>query len=451
MSGGVLGPPHIEAALAALSLGGASAGGALPADPARESALLIALAALTAKGDDQAAALREGLREITAQGAAQAAAQGAAQAAVFREGLREIMAQGAAQAAAQGAAQAAILTQLAALGTTLATVVRESKETSCVFSAAKFSRVMEAQRALSITIHGSLVLPALPAAGDFFAPFVWDRTAGGEVAASPTLRGLLERWVALDKVPPDHALIDVQGLAAHHPLRLTVGGVGTFSGVPDAVFCHRGVRTALDAAPLELSALVSVDWKQPAAMSDVRAITAIGRIQAMAFADAGRVVPVFFTDLAGGFRGWLVVEGCLFSLHPPERDLTLAEGVALIRLFLDRATAGEDVRVVDGVLVFGVGAGVEGAGGGREVGSGSAGGGGAAPPRRSQRAPGSSDHGPGARAGGGTAADACGSASGDDGDGDGDSPDTIFVRSATRWAGVFGVQVEFGGFGRDEE
>ena len=91
-------------------------------------------------------------------------------------------------------------------------------------------------------------------------------------------------------------------------------------------------------------------------MSEESTITAIGRIQAMAFAAAGRAVPVFFTDLVGGFRGWIVIGGRLFNLHPPERDLTLAEGVALIRLFLERATAEEGVLVAGGALAFGASA-----------------------------------------------------------------------------------------------
>jgi hypothetical protein len=83
-------------------------------------------------------------------------------------------------------------------------------------------------------------------------------------------------------------------------------------------------------------------------MSEMNAIIAVGRIQAIAFAEGGSAVPVFLTDLAGGFRAWIVINSALYELHPPDRALTLAEGVALIRLFLERAHADEPTRVVRG-------------------------------------------------------------------------------------------------------
>ena len=335
---------------------------------------------------------------------------------------------------------------LASQQSTLASLVRDSQERAYVFSAASPPAVGRAIQALDIELYGSLAVPELAAAACAaceFEAFPWG--AATELQSSAALRERLEEWVAGGERPPPHALIDVQHLAAHNSLRLSVPGVGSFSGMPDAIYCRKALRDAELVVPVSMSAVVSVDWKRPSAMAEVASIVSIGRIQAIAFAEAGRAVPVFLTDLAAsGFRGWIVISGCLYELHPPDRALTLAEGVALIRLFLARAEAGHVSRVVDNALV-GVararrdGA-VRGGGGGGGGASAPAGGG---PTRRAALQRGSVL--------GGAGGAACGSASGDDGgDGgsgdsgcDGDSPDTVFSRVAGAMAEGCGLQLCF--------
>ena len=359
-------------------------------------------------------------------------------------------------------------------GATLLTLVRESTEGSFIFSKASLRRVADAQQALGIEALGTLEIPGLEAlarGGDFTA-YAWAR-AEPEAQAAPALRALLEEWVRRGLPQRPRALIDVQGLASQYSLSVQVRGVGSFRGMPDAIFCHRGVRAIDQAIPIALSALVSVDWKRPAAMSETASIAAIGRIQAIAFAKAGRAVPVFFTDLCSGFRGWIVVGGYLYELHPPERALTLPEGVALIRHFLKCGDALQRPCVMDGVLIGGVGGGSEaGAGEGGAAGGGGGGGGSEAGVEVNTACGSNASGGGGGGGGGGIVGGAarrvtlpfgsrrasgggsgvfspCGSASGDDDEED--SPDTVFQRVAVSMAESFGLRVDFGLGGGDGE
>jgi hypothetical protein len=134
-------------------------------------------------------------------------------------------------------------------------------------------------------------------------------------------------------------------------MELVVENVGTFRGMPDAIAPRSAVGVAEELQPVSSSAVVSVDWKTPSAFANVVAVTSIGRIQAIAFASKRKSVPVFFTDMMSGFRCWIVIANGLYYLHP-EESLSLCEGVALMRYFLDRSEVdGSTAKVVDGALL----------------------------------------------------------------------------------------------------
>jgi len=151
-----------------------------------------------------------------------------------------------------------------------------------------------------------------------------------------------------------------------------------------------------------------------------------------------------------GFRGWIVFGEYLYELHPADRDLTLAEGVALIRFFLKCGDALQRPRIIDGTLVSGVGedaagAGVSGgaAGGGRAAGGGESGrlrSGGSAAALLDSKAHGGGDAVRRRFVGEGVVS--CGSASG--GDDENDAPDAVFRSVAVEMAERFGLQVDYG-------
>jgi len=58
------------------------------------------------------------------------------------------------------------------------------------------------------------------------------------------------------------------------------------------------------------------------------------------------------TDMATGFRCWIVIDNVLYYLHPASRDFSLGEGVALIRHFLARLNVGDAPCAVGGALDF---------------------------------------------------------------------------------------------------
>jgi len=215
------------------------------------------------------------------------------------------------------------------------------------------------QRVVSVCalgVGGRLQLPDLgafmPSAASLQA-FKWGVV--GEEAASSDLRALLEGWVKSGAQPPIANLFyDARSHKRHEPIEFDVEGVGTFKGVPDLVIAHRGIGLPEAMLPLVASAAVSVDWETPQAMDKRASIAAIGEIHALAMAHAHdfvRGVPVFVTDLATGFRCWLVAAQSIWYLHP-DRDLTLAEGVALVRCFLSMDAAHLVPLVRDGSLVF---------------------------------------------------------------------------------------------------
>jgi hypothetical protein len=121
--------------------------------------------------------------------------------------------------------------------------------------------------------------------------------------------------------------------------------------MPDVVVPRAAVGIADEMQPITSSAVVSVNWKTPTAFAETGKVTAIGRIQAIAFASKRKAVPAFLTDMAAGFRCWIVIDGVLYYLHHDEAPLSLLEGVALIRYFLTRAEeVGGTAKVVNHAL-----------------------------------------------------------------------------------------------------
>ena len=238
-------------------------------------------------------------------------------------------------------------------GAVLASLVKQNKMEDFNFSKVSGPCVSRAAEALEVEVKGRLRLPDLspymPAAAGVSA-YAWGANEK-ETVAAPHLLELLSAWVKFGAVPPiANAFFDVQPLASHSPMELVVEDVGTFRGMPDAIAPRSAVGLAEELQPVSSSAVVSVDWKTPSAFASVGAVTSIGHIQAMAFASKRKSVPVFFTDMASGFRCWIVIANGLYYLHPGD-SLSLREGVALMRYFLSRSEMdGSTAKVVDGAL-----------------------------------------------------------------------------------------------------
>lgn len=199
---------------------------------------------------------------------------------------------------------------------------------------------------LAMPIGGCLDIPGfrmlLPAPGTV-QPYPW---AGGqgERDASSALLDRLKAWVTVGMEPPITNLFsDVQ---AQDPIDFTVDGAGHFTGLPDMMIAHDGIRSADELCSIVSSAAVVVDWKVPAAFAKTGKIKAIACTHAIALSSfqgytSGQ--PVFMTDMATGFRAWIVMEGALYFLNDNDTAgaprssahlLSLEEGVALIRWFL---------------------------------------------------------------------------------------------------------------------
>ena len=199
------------------------------------------------------------------------------------------------------------------------------------------TRLTTALARLSIPSGGRLVVPDLlsyaPRTG-LTKPFQW-RTGLTERTAAPMLLSDLRTWVTDGMVPPIQNLFaDVQSFT---PVEFTVEGAGHFSGVPDMMVAKDGVGREDELQPLVQNAVLTVDWKTAAAFKKNGQIKAIGSSQAIAYSSYNSFShgqPAFMTDMATGFRCWMVVDGKLYYLHPDNGDFTLDEGVALIRWFL---------------------------------------------------------------------------------------------------------------------
>jgi len=239
-------------------------------------------------------------------------------------------------------------------GAVLASLVQQHKMEDFSFSKVSAACVASAAEALYVEVKGRLRLPDLspymPAAASLSA-YEW-KAGDKETAVSPRLLTLLSAWVKSGAAPHiANTFFDVQPLASHSPMVLVVDDVGTFRGMPDAIAPRAAVDVAEELQPVSSSAVVSVDWKTPSAFGNVSKVAAIGHIQAMAFASKRKSVPVFITDMATGFRCWIVIGKGLYFLHPPGDGLSLAEGVALMRYFLVRSEVdGSTAKVVDGAL-----------------------------------------------------------------------------------------------------
>lgn len=211
---------------------------------------------------------------------------------------------------------------------------------ACAFSEVNTSIVANAETALGVAAGGCLAVPPdillryMPDDGGI-CPYDW--TSQSERQAAPCLLDILKGWVQTNANPAVvNLFLDVQGRAVHSAMQVPVEGVANFSGMPDAIVPHRRIQSPEEAYPIS-AAQLALDWKRPQDFEKRAHVSAIGRIQALAFARPTSYAdgkPVFFTDMKTGFRAWIVLRGALYYLHP-DHDLTLKEGVALIRYFLD--------------------------------------------------------------------------------------------------------------------
>ena len=210
------------------------------------------------------------------------------------------------------------------------------------FSVASPTLVDKLLRHLAVRELEPLALPPsdhlLPPDGAL-TPFSWTR-GQTEPAASHELLALLQSWVKDGLEPPiTNAFMDVQGLASHAPMEIAVGKLGTFKGMCGMVVLRRGLTEDDIFSPLGNCAL-AVDWKHPSAFSlkATKPQAALQTIGLSRLLGGENSPPVFFTDMATGFRCWQLVESELGVYHGASgtADLTLAEGVALIRHFLVR-------------------------------------------------------------------------------------------------------------------
>ena len=186
-------------------------------------------------------------------------------------------------------------------------------------------------------------------------PFQWAMASGSEKqedASAPSLLVLLENWVRRGVEPRvKNLFVDVRAAA---PMQMEVEGVADFSGLPDAIVTRRNIESDDEARPYAAAAAFSVDWKRRSVMAEMRSqVAAIAHVQALVMASAHNYThgqPVFFTDLASGFRCWLVLDSTLYCLHGPDADLSLAEGVALMRYLVMCSAVGDALAITDQTL-----------------------------------------------------------------------------------------------------
>lgn len=171
-------------------------------------------------------------------------------------------------------------------------------------------------------------------------PFEW-HSQWKENDKAGDLSLLLEDWVVQDDAVPrgKHYFHDVHSDRSQL-LTIDEPGAGRFSGVPDLFILREGLGPDL---PYLSTAAVIVDWKTKNNFTAAAKKEVASRqmaVLAIASAAEGAVgLPVFFTDLHSGMRCMLYLNGSLYQFHQRARDLTLQEGIGLIRYFL--ATGGD--------------------------------------------------------------------------------------------------------------
>jgi len=186
----------------------------------------------------------------------------------------------------------------------------------------------EGRRALPMCNTEAITIPIV----------VWLDTDTG-TSRSAELLAALDLTVKTGAIPPiDNVLRDVQTFARHAPLAVAEERVAVFKGGPDCVYLNNNLGK-YDFGVMS-SCRVSIDWKSPASFANKAAVAAQATVQAVALSEAnGAAVAVFFTDLSSGFRCWIVEKDTVHRYHRDEEDLTLTEGIALIRCFLHQGAA----------------------------------------------------------------------------------------------------------------
>ena len=231
----------------------------------------------------------------------------------------------------------AVLTQQVDAKAQLSALVQQVATKEFPFSAAPTYAVRNLLTSRGIHERDNLPLPLIdhlkPAASP--TPFSWPPNIE-ETAASPALLELLERWVKSDSMPAlEHAFMDVQDLAGVSPLVIFEPGVGNFKGASDMVILRQYAAASSVLSPLSNCA-VAVDWKTPTALK--RGVKQQAALQVLALSEfnGGEAPPVFFTDLKTHFLCYIMRGGflCCFRGADGTNNLSLAEGVGLIRFFL---------------------------------------------------------------------------------------------------------------------
>jgi hypothetical protein len=185
----------------------------------------------------------------------------------------------------------------------------------------KLMRIYDVERASLPSELGSLMPRPAP------APFRWARPSGDEHVESPALNSALRDLVNV----PGYVFHDVHAQRANL-LSFEEAGVGDFSGTPDTLVISEGL--ALD-YPLESVAKIVIDWKTPVKYAEKPKIRRTLTTMALAVANGrNQGCPVFITDMASGMRCAMVVSNTVMLFHSDSTDLSLAEGIALIRYFL---------------------------------------------------------------------------------------------------------------------
>jgi hypothetical protein len=197
------------------------------------------------------------------------------------------------------------------------------------------------------------VAAPLPDLTEFSLPapraFVWPADPD-ENRSAPALKSLLEALVQSDRpVGEQRHFADIHSDRSRL-YHCEQPGVGKFTGVPDLLILGDGIGPEDE---ILFSCDCIVDWKKPATFAGEKPLIARqGGVLALAAAgDELNGPPVFFTDMATGMRCFMLVDGTLWKFHRNHADLSLRDGIALIRYFLfhhgtvDDAQRGQLLRL----------------------------------------------------------------------------------------------------------